>query len=131
MFETPTKKLHCKTLPLMTCNERVLSTLPYFKTRDLINASFNTEIHDHPYAATPYLKKLNENKNNTSIAHLNVDPLMSTFNTFSPMLDEYQFDVITLSETWLKDYIFINKTISRLRVIMRFLKIESVKKVLE
>ena len=108
MFETPTKELHCKTAPLMTCNERLLSTLPYFKTRDLINASFNTEIHDHPSAATPYLKKLNENKNNTSIAHLNVDPLMSTFNVFSPMLDEYQFDVITLSETWLKDYIYIS-----------------------
>ena len=76
MFETPTKKLHCKTLPLMTCNERVLSTLPYFKTRDLINASFNTEIHDHPYAATPYLKKLNGNKSNTFIVHLNVDPLI-------------------------------------------------------
>ena len=28
---------------------------------------------------------------------------MSTFNEFSFMLDEYQFDVIALSETWLKD----------------------------
>ena len=48
--------------------------------------------------------KLNENKNNTSIAHLNLQALMSTFNEFSLMLDEYQFDAITLSETWLKDY---------------------------
>ena len=102
----------------MTCNERLLSTLPYFKTRDLINASFNTEIHDHPSATTPYLKKLNGNKNNTSIVHLNVDPLMSTCNAFSLMLDEYQFDVITLSKAWLKDYININKTIPRLRIIM-------------
>ena len=29
---------------------------------------------------------------------------MSTFNEFSLMQDEYEFDVITLSETWLKDY---------------------------
>ena len=31
---------------------------------------------------------------------------MSTFNEFSLMLDKYQFDVITLSQTWLKDYIY-------------------------
>ena len=49
-------------------------------------------------------QKLNENKNNTSIAHLSFQALMSTFNEFSLMLDEYQFDAITLSETWLKDY---------------------------
>ena len=52
----------------------------------------------------PPPQKLNENKNNTSIAHLNLQALMSTFNEFSLMLDEYQFDAITLSETWLKDY---------------------------
>ena len=38
-----------------------------------------------------------------SIAHLNVQTLMSIFNEFSLMLDEYQFDVIVVSETWLKD----------------------------
>ena len=61
-----------------------------------LNAFFTTEIHYHPSVTT-------------SIAHLNVQVLMSTFNEFSFMLDEYQFDGITLSETWLKD----NKTISR------------------
>ena len=29
---------------------------------------------------------------------------MSTFNEFSLMLDEYQFDVIALSDTWFKKY---------------------------
>ena len=50
-----------------------------------------------------YLKKPTEIKNNTSIAHLNKPPLTSTLNKFSLMLDEYQFGIITLSETWLKD----------------------------
>ena len=68
-----------KTVPLITCNGGLLSTLLFLETRDL-NASFNTEIHDHPPAKTPHLKKLNENKNNASIAHLNVEALMSTFN---------------------------------------------------
>ena len=40
------KNYTAETLPLMTCNECLLSTLPFFRTRDL-NASFNTEIHDH------------------------------------------------------------------------------------
>ena len=89
----------------MTCNECLLSTLPFFKTRDL-NASFNTKIHDHPSTTTPHLKKLNENKSSTFIAHLNVQALMSAFNKFSLMLDEYQFDIITLNETWVEDYIY-------------------------
>ena len=86
----------------MACNECLLSTLPFFKARDL-NASFNTEIHDHTPATAHHLKKLNEKKNNkTSIK--NVPALISTFNEFSLMLDEYKFDVTDLSETWLKDY---------------------------
>ena len=87
---------------MMTCNECLLSTLPFFKKRDL-NASFNTKIHDHPSATTTHLRKLNGNKDNISIAHLNVQALMSTFNEFLLMLDEYQFNVITLNETWLQD----------------------------
>ena len=76
------------------------STLPFFKTRDL-NVSFNTEIHDHSPATTTHLKKLNKNKINTSIAHLNVQALMSAFNEFPLM-----FDAIALSETWLQDCIY-------------------------
>ena len=97
------KNYTVENVPLLTCNECLLSTLPFFKTRDLY-ASFNTEIHDHPPATITHLKKLNENKNNTSIVHLNVQVLMSTYYEFSLMLGEYQFDVIALSETWLKDY---------------------------
>ena len=69
-----------------------------------LNASVNTKIHDHPPATTTHLKKLNENKDNASIAHLNVQALMSTFSEFSLMLDDYQFDIIALSEKWLQDY---------------------------
>ena len=40
-----------KTVPLMTCNEFLLLTLPFFKTRD-VNESFKTEIQDQPPATT-------------------------------------------------------------------------------
>ena len=38
-----------------------------------------------------------------SIAHLNTHCLSSTFNGFLAMLNEYQFEIITMSKTWLKD----------------------------
>ena len=80
-FYSPTKKLHCR-----NCS---FDNMQYMFT---VNESFNTEIHDHAPVTTTHLKKLNENKSNTSIAHINVQALMSTFN-------EYQFNVIALSET--------------------------------
>ena len=46
---------------------------------------------------------LDQNRNRTSIAHLNTHCLSSTFDEFHVMLNEYQFDIITMSETWLKD----------------------------
>ena len=45
------KNYTVKTVPLMACNECLLPTLPFFKTRDL-NTSFNTKTHDHPLAIT-------------------------------------------------------------------------------
>ena len=38
-----------------------------------------------------------------SIAHLNTHCLSSTFDGFFAMLNEYQFEIITMSKTWLKD----------------------------
>ena len=46
---------------------------------------------------------LEQNRNRASIAHLNTQCLSSTFDEFHVMLNEYQFDIITMSETWLKD----------------------------
>ena len=46
---------------------------------------------------------LDQNRNRTNIAHLNTQCLSSTFDEFHVMLNEYQFDIITMSETWLKD----------------------------
>ena len=112
----------------MTCNKYLLSTLPFFTTRDL-NASFNTESHDHPPATTslpPFppkkIKKLNESKNNTSIAHLNVQTLTSTFNDISLMLNEYEtrHEIKTINS---------NKNKLRSVVITQFLKIEPIREV--
>ena len=49
----------------------------------------------------PHLEVLNKYRNNTSIAHINVQSLTSTFDEFSYMLNQYYFDIVALSETWL------------------------------
>ena len=46
---------------------------------------------------------LDKNRNRTTIAHLNTRCLSSIFDEFHVMLNEYQFDIITMPETWLKD----------------------------
>ena len=46
---------------------------------------------------------LDQNRNQNRIAHLNSQCLSSTFDEFHVMFNEYQFDIITMSETWIKD----------------------------
>ena len=46
---------------------------------------------------------LHQNRNRASISHLNTQCLSSTFDEFHVMLNEYQFDIITMPEIWLKD----------------------------
>ena len=44
-----------------------------------------------------------QHRQHLSIAHLNTQSISSTFPQFVAMLNIHQFDIITLSETWLKD----------------------------
>ncbi|XP_057299344.1 uncharacterized protein LOC130629967 [Hydractinia symbiolongicarpus] len=84
-----------------TCSGCILSELPYFGVR---NIAFNTDTTDDPITTeNSHLKLLNKHRNQTSIAHLNTQSLLSTFTEFSLMLNIYDFDIITLSETWLQD----------------------------
>ena len=53
-----------------------------------------------------YHQNLNEHSKQTSIAHPNIHAKISTFNKFVMMLQEYQFYIIALSETWLHDCSF-------------------------
>ena len=50
-----------------------------------------------------HLALLNEHKNKLSIAHLNTQSLLSSFDEFSLMVNKYRFEIITVSETWLKE----------------------------
>ena len=50
-----------------------------------------------------HVTKLQELKTHISICHLNTQSMASTFDEFKFMVNESKFDIITLSETWLKN----------------------------
>ena len=50
-----------------------------------------------------HVTKLQELKTHISICHLNTQSMTSTFGKFQFMVNESKFNIITLSETWLKN----------------------------
>ena len=52
---------------------------------------------------THHIESLKHHHRHISIAHLNTQSLASTFDAFQLMLENHKFDIVTLSETWLKD----------------------------
>ena len=72
--------------------------------RDIEDINVNTNL---PSSATHYVnihaEKLKEFNEHLSIAHLNSQPMSSIFDEFQVMINENQFDIVTLSETWLRD----------------------------
>lgn len=95
-------KISAKTIKLWTCEDCTLSELPFFNLRD-INSSFNCQPGDESNLKPADLLITKDNPNSTSIAHLNVQSLMSTFNEFGVMVNDRNFDIIALTETWLTD----------------------------
>ena len=82
-------------------------TTPFNNVRDFIfemvrdncNNGADIEILRLNQCQHPEILRSNE----TSIAHLNTQSMTSSFPEFEAMLSAYKFDIITLSETWLKD----------------------------
>ena len=99
------KKKTVKTLPLHTCTACTLTELPFHKTQN-VNKTLDNETQIIPPSRDFHIDKLQANQNNASIAHLNVQALMSTFNEFSIMLNFYQFVITVVTETGLQDTIY-------------------------
>ena len=95
---------------LWTCPNCIHCVLPFFSTRDLseyLDVQNNTEIQNLSNLSdveNPHLDILNSSLKHTSIAHLNVQSLFSTFNEFYLMMNTYNFDIVAVTETWMTDY---------------------------
>ena len=80
-LQSTTKKYTLKTIPLHTCTACTLTELPFYNTRNL-NETLDNETQIIPLSRDFHIDKLQANQNNTSIANLNVQALMSTFSEF-------------------------------------------------
>ena len=82
------------------CTQCTNTLLPFFNSRDLVeNPITNVPNNERDV----HLNILNGYRNKISIAHLNTRSVTSSFPEFEAMLSKHQFDITTLSETWLKD----------------------------
>ena len=72
---------------------------PFHKVKDELSSNIKS---DASYTIE-HLEKLVELKKRISICHLNNQSMSSTFDEFQFMINQTRFDVITLSETWLKN----------------------------
>ena len=90
------------------CNNCTHRVLPFFNLKEIHpNESLVEEVYNDLPDTDIHLQKLQANRNHTSIAHLNTQCITSKFDEFNVMINRYEFDIITLTETWLKDNIFM------------------------
>ena len=83
-----------------TCPKCLLSVLPFHQLRDF--DEIDNVLDDDQF--TPDTVHLLDNyRQHLSVAHLNTQSMCSSFPQFEAMLDRHQFDLITMSETWLKE----------------------------
>ena len=94
-----------RTPHLWTCQQCLHLELPKI---DQFDFSFDADEQNFQNdVIKPCLETLNEFRAHTSIAHLNTRSVTSSFDEFNLMLTTYGFDIVALSETWLKDNNFL------------------------
>ena len=100
------KHYTAQTIYAWLCNDCTLSILPFYHSRDLDMFLSDGSDDNVSLSQNDHHQKLNEHSKHTSIVHLNIQAIMSTFNEFVMTLQEYQFDIVALSETWLQHCLF-------------------------
>lgn len=85
-----------------TCSCCLWSILPFNHVRSdcLDHQATETSIDNLPDC---HQNALTANNSHLSIMHLNTQCMTSTFAEFTVLINSYNFDIIALSETWLKD----------------------------
>ena len=87
-----------------TCPNCTLSELPFFHSNELVDMPSiyeNTSVFDS--TLDPHRDAIAMRPKQVSFIHLNTQSMTSTFDELLITVQDYGFDIITLSETWLKD----------------------------
>ena len=84
-----------------TCPNCIHIALPFYDRRNL---DFDSTVADEAtilHTNNCHVETLKNHQEYTSIAHINCQSILSTFDEFTVMLKSYEFDIISLSKTWL------------------------------
>ena len=89
---------------LWTCSHCLHTVLSFLNHS--LNSSASSKDPTHLIDLTDehsHLLTLNTNKNNLKILHINTQSLTSSFDEFLLQQTKYNFDIVAMSETWLKN----------------------------
>ena len=84
-----------------TCPNYIHTAFPLYNRRNL---DFDSTVADETtivHINNCHIETLKNYQKSRSIAHKNCQSILSTFDEFAVMLKSYEFDIISLSETWL------------------------------
>ena len=84
-----------------TCPNCIHTALPFYNKRNLDFDSTVTDETTILRANNCHIETLKNYQKYTFIAHINCQSILSTFDEFAVMLKSYEFDIISLSKTWL------------------------------
>ena len=88
------------------CPNCTISVLPFYM-HELPCLSDNDSLHQRDYddnnTTDVHLQALEIKATQLKIMHINTQSMVSTFDGLLTTLSQYPFDIITMSETWLKD----------------------------
>ena len=104
--KTEQKHYTARTVYAWLYSDCTLNSLPFCHSRDLDILLFHDSDYNVPSSQNEHHQKLNEHSKHRPIAHLNNQAIMLAFNEYIMMLEEYQFDIITLGGAWLQDCFF-------------------------
>ena len=81
-----------------------MSKLPFFG-QDFVETTLvdSTMLNDYDNQNDVHLTTLQNNAKHLKIMHINTESMVSTFDHLCLLIQRYFFDVITMSETWLKE----------------------------
>ena len=81
-----------------------MSELPFYGCDSLEPTLANSvPVENDNYQDDTHLITLNSNVKHLKIMHINTRSMVSTFDHLCLLIERYSFDVITMSETWLKE----------------------------
>ena len=97
-----TKRLKSYDPQRWICYRCYLKKLPFFNTQNLSKETIS--VTDQAIQNNVHSETLERYRNHLGIAHQSTQSMSSTFDEFQVMVYHHTFDIITLSETWLRNF---------------------------